>query len=140
MSWASCAVGVSLEEVTFSLVLKDEEQFTGQRKCQGPSGKGMAGAEAQRPALKDRPGVLSRKLLYARPARQGPGCVPLPARGSLVTPHSLFLPRAAFACISGSPGLSDRGGLCHSCLSSIFPSAASKKQTAQLRKQSITLS
>lgn len=40
--WASCAVGVFSEEVTFKLALKNEEQFTGGRKCTGLQAKGMA--------------------------------------------------------------------------------------------------
>lgn len=147
VSWASCAVGVFLEEVTFTLVLKDEEQFTGQRKCKGPSGKGIGrsqGPEASPAGCRvwprqDRPDVLSRKLPHAQASQDPPAT-------SLCPPRALPAARipASSSCWlrlrSGQSRALGRGGLRHSSLSPIFPSAASKKQTAQLRKQSITLS
>ena len=154
---ASRAVRAASQRGMCKLALKDEAQFTGDSKEKGTSGKGNSmGWWWVWPWQKDPPDVssgLSRKVLHplasggsspARATGQCPGCVSLPAPGS-PSPHRpaacCFLPGCAF----GSPLLLSRascqGNLHGSRDRALLPSAAaSKKQTAQLRQQSIILS
>lgn len=84
---------------------------------------------------------LSRKLsvpwpLWAPSHDLGYWAVARPRPSHIPTPCFLLFSLAFLAV----QGFLTGGNLYHSCLSYILPSAASKKQTVQLRKQSIILS
>ena len=74
MRQSSCAVGVFSGVVTFTLVLKEEEQFPGWRKWTGLPAKGMACAKAQRPGpLGARYGLAEGQSLCSQGAAACPG-------------------------------------------------------------------